>query len=210
VTDALTTDRLEVVHTLPDIPAARCYVADGGVSVSVGSPGGLRLLVAADAGRYSLMLARTFRQVASSAAPILDVAEALDETLQRVGQHSVCATLVDVSHDGLVALHRGGPTPLVIHHDRTLTRILASLPGPPLAPTDRSATVGHVESIPSAPGDVLLVTTPGAVEAGLHAIAAATTPTLGALAQAMRDAGPLETGSAYAVVALSPAAQRAA
>lgn len=210
MTKALTTDRLEVVNTLPDIPSARCYVGDGGVSVSVGSPGGLRLLVAADAGRYSLMLARTFRQVASSAVPLLSVAEALDETLMRVGQHSVCATLVDVGHDGLTVLHRGGPTPIVIHRDRTLTRILASLPGPPLAPADRSSTVGRPESIQSATGDLLLVTTPGAVEPGLRAIAVATTPTLGGLALAMRDTGPLDAGCAYALVALAPSAERAA
>ncbi len=210
MTTSVSTDRLEVIHGLPDIPAARCEVGDGGVAVSVGSPGGLRLLVAADVGRYCLMLAHAFRSAAASTAPLPILAEILDDTLQRVGQRSVCATLVDLTPDGLTVLHRGGPSPVVIHHDRTLTRVPASMPGPPLAAADGASAVGLPESVLTATGDVLLVTTPGAVELGQRAIAGATTPTLGALALVLRDGGPLEPGSAYALIALRPAAEKAA
>lgn len=195
----LAAPRLEVAVST-SVTTARCQAGDGGVAVAVATATGQRLLVAAEAGRFALMLAHAFRRAAATPVSLTLVADLLDDTLRRVGQASVCATLVDITPGRISVLHRGGPAPIVIHSDRSLTRVQAHLPGPPLASGVGGRSPGVAESLKTGVGDVLLVTTPGAVEPSLRAIASAADPTLPSLWRALRDDGPLDAGSAYALV----------
>jgi len=186
------------LHSNP--PAALCEAAEGGVATSAATRDSLRLLVAADAGRYGLMIAHTFRRAVTAGATLSVVAELLDEAVTRVSMSNVCATLVDVGPGGFEVLHRGGPSPVVVHADGTLTRVVPSMPGPPLGPRASLSGGAGGEIIPAGIGDVLLVTTPGSVESAMHALAAASTPAVADLWTSLHDLGPAEAGSAYALL----------
>lgn len=181
-------------------PVAHCQADDASVATAVVSHGSLRLLVAADVGRYSLMIAHTFRRAVGEGASLGAIADRLDEAVTRVSMDSVCATLVDVSDEGFCVLHRGGPTPVVVRADGTLTRVVAALPGAPFGPHLSTSSNGPGELVPAGPDDALLVTTPGSVEPAIRAMAAAVDPTFDALWSALREMGPTAEGSAYALV----------
>jgi hypothetical protein len=179
---------------------ARCQADDTAVATAVLSGDSLRLLVAADVGRYALMVAHTFRRGVSQGAPLGVLADILDDAVTRVSMPSVCATLVDVTSEGFTVLHRGGPSPVVVRSDGALTRVVAAVPGAPLGPHESTTSNGPGEFVQATDQDVLLVTTPGSAEMAIRALAAADKPTFGDLWNSLRDMGPLATGSAYALV----------
>jgi Stage II sporulation protein E (SpoIIE) len=191
---------LPEIHPESSDPVARCEADQASVATAVAGPDSLRLLVAADVGRYSLMIAHTFRRAVGEGASLGRIADRLDEAVTRVSMDSICATLVDVTPDGFTVLHRGGPTPVVVRADGSLTRVVPALPGAPLGPHESTSSNGPGELVPAAPQDALLVTTPGSVEPAIRAMAAAEAPTFDALWQALAEMGATAEGSAYALV----------
>jgi hypothetical protein len=179
---------------------ARCEADDAAVAIGVVVRDSLRLLVAADVSRYSLMVAHTFRRAVNDGAPLGVIADILDDAVTRVSMPAVCATLVDISPEGFTVLHRGGPSPVVVRADGALTRVVPSVPGAPLGPHASTTSNGPGELVLAGAADVLLVTTPGSVEPAIRALASAEHPTLTDLWNALRDMGPLAVGSAYALV----------
>jgi hypothetical protein len=146
------------------------------------------------------MIAHTFRRAVSAGAPLRVVAELLDDAVTRVSMPNVCATIADVGPNGFEVLHRGGPSPVIVHADGALTRVVPTMPGPPLGPRASRSNGISGEIIPAGVGDVLLVTTPGSVESAIHALAAAATPAVADLWDSLHDLGPAEAGSAYALL----------
>ncbi|HVQ19274.1 MAG TPA: SpoIIE family protein phosphatase [Actinomycetes bacterium] len=195
---------LPEVHSDPPPEAiAYCEAAAGSIAIAIPTRDSLRCLVAADVGRYSLMISHTFRRAVNERVPLTVIAEMLDAAVSGVSMPSVCATIVDVNTEGFTVLHRGGPSPLIVRADGTLTRVVPTLPGPPLGPHESRSVTGSGEFEPAASGDVMLLTTPGSVESTIRAMALAATPALADLRVALRSLGPAEAGNAYALVEMA-------
>jgi len=190
----------EVRHSGSREIIAHCHADDAAVAVAVTIRDSMRLLVAADSGRYSLMLAHTFRRAVTDGASLGTIAETLDDAVARVAMSSICATIVDVTPEGFAVLHRGGPSPVVVRADGALTRVVPAVPGAPLGPHASTMSSGPGELVRAGADDALLVTTPGSVEPAIRAMTAAERPTLPDLWNALREMGGAASGSAYALV----------
>jgi hypothetical protein len=101
----------------------------------------------------------------------------LDEAIGNWGGPGVMATLVDAHAHGFTVLHRGGPTPIVVGQQGSLTRIVAGTPGPPLGPHDALTTLRYGEIHAAQAGDVLVLTTPSGIDDAIAALASAAGPT---------------------------------
>jgi len=199
VSTAYSLGGLEVRHPPVDEPASHCLAGADGIAVAARSHESLRLLVAADVEQYGLMVSHTFRRAVKAGLPLTGIAEQLDEAITRVSMPSVCAILVDVTAAGFTVLHRGGPAPLVIRSDGALTRVVPSMPGPPLGPHESFARDSKGDFVPAGATDVLLVTTPGSVEPSMHAIASAASASLRDLWSALLQVGLNHGGNAVAL-----------
>ncbi|MEO8330190.1 MAG: SpoIIE family protein phosphatase [Candidatus Nanopelagicales bacterium] len=198
---ALSWGRLEVHHT--GEPTAHCQAGIDSIAVSARTQGSLRLLVAADVERYGLMVSHTFRRAVNAGRSLPLIAEELDEAISRVSMPSLCATLVDISPSGFTVLHRGGPAPIVVRGDGALTRVVATVPGPPLGPHQSVTSDSRGEFVPASAADVLVVTTPGSVERATHAIADAESATLKGLWESLLALGTADLGNAIALASVS-------
>lgn len=166
---------------LPDAtsraPAVHCLAGDASVATAVVLGDAALILVAEDAGEHSDELADLFSAIATRGTPLGAIAALLDEAITGWGGSGVMATLVDACADGFTVLHRGGPTPIVMSPQGSLTRIVAATPGPPLGPHDAVTTLRHGEQHSVQPDDVLVLTTPSGIDDAIAALASAAGPT---------------------------------
>jgi hypothetical protein len=166
---------------LPDsssaAPAVHCLAGDASVAAAVVRGDDAMVLVAEDAGAHSDELAELFRSLAGRGTPLGALAALLDEAIGDWGGSGVMATLVDAHAHGFTVLHRGGPTPIVVGAQGSLTRIVAATPGPPLGPHDTITTLRYGEIHAAQHDDVLVLTTPSGIDDAVSALASAAGPT---------------------------------
>ena len=133
----------------------------GGLAATARSSDSVRVLVAApsaqsDHATREALLAVFVRQSRRNEA-LTVVADALDEVVGRLGSRSVCATLLEADGHGFTVLHRGNPAPLLVGGDGGVSALQPRVPGPPLG----SGAGGDVELLTAAPGDIVVLSTPG-------------------------------------------------
>ncbi len=190
---------------LPDAtsraPAVHCLAGDASVASAVVHGDDALILVAEDAGEHSDELHELFSSLATRGTPLGAIAVLLDEAVSGWGCSSVMATLVDAQARGFTVLHRGGPTPIVLGSQGSLTRIVAATPGPPLGPHDAVTTLRHGEVHAVEHDDVLVVTTPSGIDDAIAALASAAGPTWDDVRYALTRDG--TTPNAYEAFALT-------
>lgn len=166
---------------LPDssslAPSVCCLAGDASVAAAVVCGDAASILVAEGAGAASDDLAQLFSDFARRGTPLGAMSVLLDEAISGWGVSGVMATLVEADSDGFTVLHRGGPTPIVVSAQSTLTRIVAATPGPPLGRHDAVVTLRAGETHEAVHGDVLVLTTPSGIDDAVSALAAAAGPT---------------------------------
>ena len=158
-------------------PSVHCLAGDASVATAVVSDDVASILVAEGCGAASDDLAELFCDFARRGTPLGAMSVLLDEAVAGWGYSGVMATLVEANSDGFTVLHRGGPTPIVVSARGTLTRIVASTPGPPLGLRDAVVTLRSGETHETDHGDVLVLTTPSGIDDAVSALAAAAGPT---------------------------------
>ncbi|MCZ3387430.1 MAG: serine/threonine-protein phosphatase [Actinomycetia bacterium] len=173
----MTTAALVLPDSSSAAPAVHCLAGDASVAAAVVRGDDAMVLVAEDAGAHSGELADLFRALAGRGTPLGALAALLDEAITSWGGSGVMATLVDAHAHGFTVLHRGGPTPIVVGAQGSLTRIVAATPGPPLGPHDTITTLRRGEIHSAQPGDVLVLTTPSGIDDAISALASAAGPT---------------------------------
>lgn len=191
---------------LPDsssaAPAVHCLAGDASVATAVVRGDDAMILVAEDAGEHSDELADLFCALAGRGTPLGALAALLDDAISGWGCPGVMATLVDATAEGFTVLHRGGPTPIVVSAQGSLTRIVAATPGPPLGPHDTLTTLRYGQTHTAQHDDVLVLTTPSGIDDAIAALASAAGPTWDDVRYALtRDAATPTPHEAFALVA---------
>jgi len=189
---------------LPDssslAPSVHCLAGEASVATAVMCGDVAVILVAEGAGKSSEDLAQLFEDFARRGMPLGAMSVLLDEAIAGWGVSGVMATLVEATSDGFKVLHRGGPTPIVVSAQGTLTRVVAGTPGPPLG-LHGVITLHTGEVHEASHADVLVLTTPSGIDDAVSALAAAAGPTWDdvryALTQGPESADPQE---AFALV----------
>lgn len=189
---------------LPDAtshaPAAFCLADARSVAVVVEHGDGLSILVAEDVGSRSENLAEVFTAGVRFGIPLGVMAARLDEVVKNWQIPPVMATLLRVSEHSFTLLHRGGPTPMLVHDTRLLTRVVTDLPGPPLGPHGASDAAVSTDHHRASPGDLLVVTTPSGVDAVTKAVATSAGPTWDDVRYALTHDGQVPMAAAFALV----------
>ena len=143
---------------LPDAashaPAAFCLADAHSISVAIEHGDGLSILVAEDVGPRAENLAEVFTAGVRFGIPLGVMAARLDDVVSNWQIPSVMATLLHVSEHSFTLLHRGGPTPILVHESRLLTRVMTELPGPPLGPHDVPGAAVATDQHRASAGDV--------------------------------------------------------
>jgi 3-oxoacyl-(acyl-carrier-protein) synthase len=158
-------------------PPVHCLCGDESAATAVACDDAVVILVAEGAGAASGELSELFEDFARRGMPLGAITLLLDEAVTDRGISGVMATLVEAHAHGFTVLHRGGPTPIVVSAQGTLTRIVAATPGPPLGRHNAVATLRAGEVHEAAAGDVLVLTTPSGIDDAVAALAAAAGPT---------------------------------
>ncbi|MFL6070938.1 MAG: SpoIIE family protein phosphatase [Actinomycetes bacterium] len=158
-------------------PPVHCLCGDESAATAVVCDDAVVILVAEGAGEASGRLANLFEDFARRGTPLGAISVLLDEAVTDWGISGVMATLVEAHAHGFTVLHRGGPTPIVVSAQGTLTRVVAATPGPPLGMHNAVATLRTGETHEAAHGDVLVLTTPSGIDDAVSALAAAAGPT---------------------------------
>lgn len=198
----MTTAALVLPNSSSAAPAVHCLAGDASVAAAVVRGDDAMVLVAEDAGSHSVELADLFRTLAGRGTPLGALAALLDEAITSWGGSGAMATLVDAHAHGFTVLHRGGPTPIVVSAEGSLTRIVAATPGPPLGPHDTITTLRYGEIHSAQPGDVLVLTTPSGIDDAISALASAAGPTWDDVRYALtRDGTSPTSQEAFALVA---------
>jgi hypothetical protein len=154
-----------------------CLCGDESVATAVPCGDAVVILVAEGAGEASGRLAELFDDFARRGMPLGAISVLLDEAVADWGISGVMATLVEARAHEFTVLHRGGPTPIVVGAQGTLTRVVAATPGPPLGKHNAVATLRTGDVHESLHGDVLVLTTPSGIDDAVSALAAAAGPT---------------------------------
>lgn len=194
---------------LPDAashaPAAFCLANPVSVAVAIEHGDGVSILVAEDVGPRAENLAEVFTAGVRFGIPLGVMAARLDDVVSNWQIPSVMATLLHVSEQSFTLLHRGGPTPILVHESRLLTRVMTELPGPPLGPHDVPGAAVATDQHRASAGDVLVVTTPSGVDAVTKALATSAGPTWDDVRYALTHDGEAPTEAAFALVSFAGA-----
>ena len=152
-------------------PSVHCLSGDESVATAVLCGDAAVILVAEGAGTASAQLASLFEDFARRGTPLGAISVLLDEAISGWGITGVMATLVEAHAHGFTVLHRGGPTPIVVRPDGTLSRVVAGTPGPPLGMHDVVITLRSGDELETTHGDVLVLTTPSGIDDTVAALA---------------------------------------